>query len=163
MTSKVAKQRVALTYKFHPASLVARDGSWCIDGVPVCLPFKAARLSTTAAFTTVGDIFPAQPMPCATLPSKPWSECRSYPSRYRAHPCCRRPCAGEVKMVDLLLEARASTKMVTTDTQSSCLHIAAKNNAVRACAQPEINHNGISFPLLPSPGYRCRYRRIGGC
>lgn len=34
-------------------------------------------------------------------------------------------------MVDLLLEARASTKMVTTDTQSSCLHIAAKNNAVR--------------------------------
>lgn len=34
-------------------------------------------------------------------------------------------------MVDLLLEAKASTKMVTNDTQSSCLHIAAKNNAVR--------------------------------
>lgn len=34
-------------------------------------------------------------------------------------------------MVDLLLEARASTKMVTHDTQTSCLHMAAKNNAVR--------------------------------
>lgn len=34
-------------------------------------------------------------------------------------------------MVDLLLEAKASTKMVTNDIQSSCLHIAAKNNAVR--------------------------------
>lgn len=33
-------------------------------------------------------------------------------------------------MVDLLLEAKANTKMVTHDTQSSCLHIAAKNNAV---------------------------------
>ncbi|CAM9663838.1 unnamed protein product, partial [Ectocarpus sp. 4 AP-2014] len=36
---------------------------------------------------------------------------------------------GELKMLDLLLKARASTKMVTNDTQSSCLHIAAKNNA----------------------------------
>lgn len=34
-------------------------------------------------------------------------------------------------MVDLLLEANASTKLVTNDTQSSCLHIAAKSNAVR--------------------------------
>lgn len=33
-------------------------------------------------------------------------------------------------MVDLLLEARASTKMVTHDAQTSCLHMAAKNNAV---------------------------------
>ena len=41
-------------------------------------------------------------------------------------------CAGELRMVDLLLEARASTKMVTHDTQNSCLHMAAKNNAVSA-------------------------------
>ena len=33
-------------------------------------------------------------------------------------------------MVDLLLEAKASTKMATNETQSTCLHIAAKNNAV---------------------------------
>lgn len=39
---------------------------------------------------------------------------------------------GELRMVNLLLEAKASTKMVTNDTQSSCLHIAAKSNAVSA-------------------------------
>lgn len=33
-------------------------------------------------------------------------------------------------MVDLLLEAKASTKMATNETQSSCLHIAARHNAV---------------------------------
>lgn len=33
-------------------------------------------------------------------------------------------------MVDLLLEAKASTTMVTRDIQSSCLHVAAKNSAV---------------------------------
>lgn len=38
-------------------------------------------------------------------------------------------------MVDLLLGAKASTKLATIDTQSSCLHIAAKNNSVRGAGR----------------------------
>ena len=66
-------------------------------------------------------------------------------------------------MVDLLLEARASTKMVTHDTQTSCLHMAAKNNAVN---HARLNSKGFLYLLIPVLCYfrllsivacRCRF------
>lgn len=53
-------------------------------------------------------------------------------------------------MVDLLLEARASTKMVTHDTQTSCLHMAAKNNAVN---HARLNSKGLLYLLIPVLSY----------
>ena len=72
-------------------------------------------------------------------------------------------------MVDLLLEARASTKMVTHDTQTSCLHMAAKNNAVN---HARLSSKGLLHLLIPVLSYfrllsivacRCRFYENTDC